>query len=36
MRFERLQSLSFGPFQDEELTFSEGMTVIWGLNEAGK
>ena len=36
MRFERLQSLSFGPFQDEELAFSEGMTVIWGPNETGK
>ncbi len=36
MRFERLQSLSFGPFRNEELAFSEGMTVIWGPNEAGK
>ena len=36
MRFERLQSLSFGPFQGEELVFSERMTLIWGPNESGK
>ena len=36
MRFERLRSLSFGPFRDEELAFTEGLTIIYGPNESGK
>ncbi len=36
MRFETLRSVSFGPFQNEELTFKEGLNVIYGPNEAGK
>ena len=36
MRFERLQSLSFGPFQDAELAFEKGMNIVYGPNEAGK
>ena len=36
MRFETLTAHSFGPFQDSELNFAEGMTVLYGPNEAGK
>ena len=36
MRFETLIAHSFGPFQGSELNFAEGMTVLYGPNEAGK
>ena len=36
MRFETLIAHSFGPFQDSELNFAQGMTVLYGPNEAGK
>ena len=36
MRFERLECISFGPFQNKELAFAEGMNIVYGPNEAGK
>ena len=36
MRFETLIAHSFGPFQGSELNFAQGMTILYGPNEAGK
>lgn len=36
MRAERVEALGFGPFSGAELEFGEGMTVVFGRNEAGK
>jgi DNA repair protein SbcC/Rad50 len=36
MRVERVQALGFGPFSGAELEFGEGMTLVFGPNEAGK
>ena len=36
MRFETLIAHSFGPFQGSELHFEQGMTILYGPNEAGK
>lgn len=36
MRFESVTADAFGPFTRKTLTFSPAMTVIFGLNEAGK
>ena len=36
MRFETLTAHWFGPFQHSELNFAQGMTVLYGPNEAGK
>lgn len=36
MRINRVKAKAFGPLQNEELEFQEGMTVVAGGNEAGK
>ena len=36
MWIERVEALSFGPFSEEILELGEGMTLIYGPNEAGK
>lgn len=36
MRIDRVCAHAFGPFQDEELSFAPGMTVVYGPNESGK
>ncbi|MEO6989234.1 MAG: AAA family ATPase [Aquihabitans sp.] len=36
MRFTRLSAPAHGPFTGETLTPAPGLTVVWGLNEAGK
>ena len=36
MKINEVTATSFGPFVDEQLVPATGMTVVWGLNEAGK
>jgi hypothetical protein len=36
MRIERVMAHSFGPFSEQQLEFSAGMTVVYGPNESGK
>ncbi|NOX29739.1 MAG: AAA family ATPase, partial [Actinobacteria bacterium] len=36
MRFRRVKAQAFGPLVDAELEFGEGLTVVWGPNEAAK
>jgi recombinational DNA repair ATPase RecF len=36
MWVERVEALGFGPFSGAELELGEGMTLVFGLNEAGK
>lgn len=36
MIIERLEAVSFGPFEAEVYEFAPGMTVVFGPNEAGK
>jgi DNA repair exonuclease SbcCD ATPase subunit len=36
MHIEQVHAGAFGPFADERLALTEGMTVVWGPNEAGK
>ena len=35
-RVKSLQLLNYGHFDDETVNFGEGLTVIYGPNEAGK
>ncbi|MGE5292701.1 MAG: AAA family ATPase [Micromonosporaceae bacterium] len=36
MWVERVEALGFGPFNNAQLELGEGMTLVFGLNEAGK
>lgn len=36
MIFKKLSLMSFGKFQNQEITFDSGLNVIFGKNEAGK
>ncbi|MBM3675558.1 MAG: hypothetical protein FJW88_11565, partial [Actinobacteria bacterium] len=36
MRFESIDAESFGPLRDARLELSDGMNVVYGLNESGK
>lgn len=36
MRVDRVTAQAFGPFRGERLDLAPGLTVVWGLNEAGK
>lgn len=36
MRLNRVTAQAFGPFRGEKLELAPGLTVVWGLNEAGK
>lgn len=36
MRIESIRARAFGPFKNAQLTLSPGLTVVHGLNEAGK
>ncbi len=36
MKFKRIDLLSFGKFENESFTFSDGLNIVYGANEAGK
>ncbi len=36
MKFRRVNAKAFGPLTDAELEFGEGLTIVWGPNEAAK
>ena len=36
MRIRRVTAIAFGPFKDQSLEFTDGLTVLYGKNEAGK